>query len=155
MLLKYDPKGTCIVPSHNLLAILQQLKYPLGMAGSPAPSLTRADMLRHLGKLDVPDHNGYIHFAETLTAVCHAVAGVPVPMCDATKKIQNAATKAPQLKSLEEAKHDALTSYLVSLLQSRYRGYAMRNGRGPVRRWAEFFQVLAGMCATTAVRDPC
>merc|ERR1719271_2399526 len=50
--LKYDPKGTFTVPSHNLLAILQE-------------------MLKHLGKLDIPDHGGYIHFIETLTAVSH------------------------------------------------------------------------------------
>merc|ERR1719311_1165526 len=53
--LKYDPKGTFIVPSHNLLAILQQLKKPLGIAGAK-PAMTRAEMLKHLGKLDIPDH---------------------------------------------------------------------------------------------------
>merc|ERR1719484_463017 len=69
--LKYDPKGTFIVPSHNLLAILQQLKEPLGIQGAN-PALTRADMLKHLGQLDIPDHSGYIPFVETLTAVSNA-----------------------------------------------------------------------------------
>merc|ERR1719201_1591110 len=40
--LKYDPKGTFIVPSYNLLAILQQLKQPLGIAGCQ-PAMTRAE----------------------------------------------------------------------------------------------------------------
>jgi len=123
--LKYDPKGTFIVPSHNLLAILQQLKRPLGIAGSE-PALTRAEMLKHLGKLDIPDHGGYIHFMETLTAVSHAHAGVPVPVCDTTKKMQRDAQKVPKLKVLDKPAHNALTNYLVSLLQSRWRGYAMR-----------------------------
>merc|ERR1719230_268457 len=62
--LKYDPKGTFIVPSHNLLAILQQLRTPLGMSDK-TPALTRAEMLNFLGTLDIPDHGGYIHFMET------------------------------------------------------------------------------------------
>ena len=123
--LKYDPKGTFIVPSHNLLAILQQLKQPLGIAGS-TPALTRAEMLKHLGRLDIPDHGGYIHFMETLTAVSHNHAGVPVPVCDTTKKMQKAAQRVPHLSRLEKPAHNALTNYLVSLLQSRWRGYAMR-----------------------------
>jgi len=123
--LKYDPKGTFIVPSHNLLAILQQLKQPLGIAGAQ-PALTRAEMLKHLGKLDIPDHGGYIHFMETLTAVSHHAAGVPVPVCDTTKKMQKAAQQVPKLRVLDKPAHNALTNYLVSLLQSRWRGYAMR-----------------------------
>jgi len=32
----------------------------------------------------------------------------------------------PKLTALEKPAHNALTNYLVSLLQSRWRGYAMR-----------------------------
>mmetsp|Transcript_31861 Transcript_31861/g.83285 ORF Transcript_31861/g.83285 Transcript_31861/m.83285 type:complete len:1767 (+) Transcript_31861:80-5380(+) len=123
--LKYDPKGTFVVPSHNLLAILQQLRAPLGIQGVQ-PALTRADMLKHLGKLDIPDHNGYIHFMETLTAVSNLHAGVPVPVCETTNKMAKLAQRAPGMQKLDQAAHSALTNYLVSLLQSRWRGYAMR-----------------------------
>ena len=132
--LKYDPKGSFIVPSHNLLAILQQLKAPLGIQGVNPP-MTRADMLKHLGNLDIPDHGGYIHFVETLTAVSNHHAGVPVPVCDASNKMAKATLQAPALKKLDKPAHNALTNYLVSLLQSRWRGYAMRkmytDGEGP------------------------
>jgi hypothetical protein len=123
--LKYDPKGTFVVPSHNLLAILQQLREPLGILGMN-PAKSRADMLKHLGELDIPDHNGYIHFMEVLTATSRRTAGVPVPVCDTTKKMAKQALKAPGLNKLESPAHSALTNYLVSLLQSRWRGYAMR-----------------------------
>jgi len=123
--LKYDPKGTFTVPSHNLLAILQQLHRPLGIVGSE-PAMTRSDMLKHLGDLDIPDHGGYIHFIETLTAVADAHAGVAVPLCDTTRKMQKQMLKMPMVSKLEEPAHNALTNYLVSLLQSRWRGYAMR-----------------------------
>ena len=123
--LRYDPKGTFVVPSHNLLAILQQLKQPLGIADC-TPALSRAQMLQYLGELDIPDHGGSVHFLEALTALTHKVCGVPVPLCDATKGLQKAAQKVPKLASLEKPAHNALTNYLVSLLQSRWRGYAMR-----------------------------
>jgi len=123
--LKYDPKGTFIVPSYNLLAILQQLKEPLGIQGK-TPPMSRRDMLKHLGKLDIPDHGGYIHFMETLTAVSNLEAGVPVPVCETTNKMAKMALAVPHLKKLDKPAHNALTNYLVSLLQSRWRGYAMR-----------------------------
>lgn len=123
--LRYDPKGTFVVPSHNLLAILQQLRVPLGMAGM-TPSLTRAEMLHFLGELDIPDHGGCIHFMETLTALTHKICGVPVPVCDTTLSIKKAVSKVHGIKNLEKPVHNALTNYLVSLLQSRWRGYAMR-----------------------------
>jgi len=117
--LKYDPKGTFVVPSHNLLAILQQLKEPLGIAGAQ-PAMTRAEMLKHLGKLDIPDHGGFIHFSETLTAIAFHEAGVPIPLCDTTKKVQKVATKMSKLgkHNLDAPAHNALTNYLVSLLRT-------------------------------------
>jgi hypothetical protein len=134
--LKYDPKGTFIVPSHNLLAMLQQLREPLGIQGkthgpthgSPGGHLTRADMLKHLGELDIPDHGGYIHFLETLTALSNKHAGCALPLVPTTEKLLKA-NKQAVLKGgskLDPPKHSALTNYLVSLLQSRWRGYAMR-----------------------------
>ena len=121
--LRYDPKGTYVVPSHNLLAILQQVPAPLGMMGK---TYSRAEMLLFLGDLDIPDHNGCIHFVETLTALTHKICGVPVPICETTLKIQRQASKVQGRKNLDKAVHNALTNYLVSLLQSRWRGYTMR-----------------------------
>ena len=112
-----------MVPSHNLLAILQQVPAPLGMMGK---TYSRAEMLLFLGDLDIPDHNGCIHFVETLTALTHKICGVPVPICETTLKIQRQASKVQGRKNLDKAVHNALTNYLVSLLQSRWRGYTMR-----------------------------
>merc|ERR1711998_20347 len=123
--LRYDPKGTFVVPSHNLLAILQQLRLPLGIADH-SPPLSRAQMLQHLGELDIPDHGGSIHFMEALTALSHSVCGTPVPLCDATKDLQKAAQKVPKLNQLVKPTHNVWCYYLVALLQARWRGYTMR-----------------------------
>ena len=129
MWLKYDPKGTFVMPTYNLLALLQQLSYPLGYRDRPIDedeTFTRAKMLEHLGNLNVPDHSGNIHFMETLIALSNNYAGVPLPVCDTTNKMARRAAAASSLKKLPAAEHNALSSYLISLLQSRLRSY---NGR--------------------------
>jgi len=64
--LRYDEKGSFVVSSQNLLAILQQLPQPLGVGDR---TRSRADLLALLAELNIPDHGGYIHFNETLTAL--------------------------------------------------------------------------------------
>jgi len=124
--LRYDPQGTFVVASHNLLAILQQLNPPLGLADTRK---TRAEMLKFLGDLNIPDHNGNIQFMETLTALTHKECGVELPVNPTTKSLQQKVHKM-QTHGVKGEKdkplHSALTNYLVSLLQSRWRGYTMR-----------------------------
>merc|ERR1719446_1671875 len=90
----YDPKGTFVVRSHNMLAILQQLPPPLGIHGKQ-PGLSRPDMLKLLADLDIPDHKGFMHFTEVLTALSAFQMGAPVPYCDATKRMMRTASTVP------------------------------------------------------------
>lgn len=84
--LRFDAKGSFVVKSYHLLSILMQLSAPFGLAGrKPAPS--RAQLLRLVRRIDVPDRNGEIHFMETMVAIAHAQVGVPLPLCDETRKI--------------------------------------------------------------------
>ena len=123
--LKYDPHGTKMVPSHNLLAMLQQLRQPLGIANKQ-PALTRVEMLKHLAQVDIPDHDGYVRFVEVLTALSYEEYGrVQLEDCETTRKLQKMATKKMKF-STDHPVHDVHTTYLVSLLQSRWRGFAMR-----------------------------
>ena len=55
----------------------RRLAQPLGFP----PGLTHPEMLRHIGRLNLPDHEGFIHFSQTLTAAANLAAGVPVPLC--------------------------------------------------------------------------
>jgi len=123
--LRYDPKGTFAIPSYQLLPLVSQLSAPLGLGGKK-PAASRAQLLRFMRRIDVPDHNGQIHFMETITAMANSVCGVPLPVCDETRKIAKEADKAtgPSSAALAEAEHNAMTSYLVSMLQHRYRNYA-------------------------------
>ena len=123
--LRYDPKGTLVVPSHNLLAMVQELPPPLGVHGQNPP-FTRKGMLDFLGSLQIPDHRGNVHFTEVLTALSNRVVGVPLPYCDATKRVVRKAGNTPGLRKLEATEHTALTGYLVSLLQARAHAHSTR-----------------------------
>ena len=88
---KYDPSGTSLIASRDVLPLLQQVKQPLGIAGAQ-PALTDEDALKQLGKLDIPDHGGYALFHEVLLAVALLPIGcgpfgVEVPICDSTMQL--------------------------------------------------------------------
>ena len=103
--LKYDPHGTKMVPSHNLLAMLQQLRQPLGIANKQ-PALTRVEMLKHLAQVDIPDHDGYVRFVEVLTALSYEEYGrVQLEDCETTRKLQKMATKKMKF-STDHPVHD-------------------------------------------------
>ena len=127
---KYDPLGTFVIESHNLLPLLQSVKPPLGCKGVNPP-MTRSGLLRLQGELNIPDHGGYIHFTECLTAISYYVSGVPVlPECAGTKRLQKYIEAVPRIKSLERPAHNSLTNYLVSMLGARYRAYVAAEARG-------------------------
>ena len=74
-------------------------------------------MLKLVQKMNLPDHNGQIHFNETLTCLCAFVADekglmVPVPECEVVLKVQREQAKVPNLTGLEHASHNTYTNYV-------------------------------------------
>jgi hypothetical protein len=126
--LKYDREGTFVIPAHNLLPLLQSVGPPLGYRGlEPAP--TRVQVLKLLGELNIPDHGGYVHFTECLTAISYHVLGhVQLPECDTTTRLKRTVGLTPNIRKLETPTHNSLTNYLVSLLGTRVRAYLETHG---------------------------
>lgn len=79
-----------MVKSHQLLPIIAQISAPLGLGGKK-PAASRAQLLKLMRRIDVPDHNGEIHFMETITAIANSLVGVPLPLCNEIRKIVRAA----------------------------------------------------------------
>jgi hypothetical protein len=120
---KYDPDGKMRTPSHNVLAILSQTPTPLGVAGQEPP-VTRVQMLRILQELNLPDHQGYIHFNETLTHLAARRAATPVPDVAVVRELAKMSDRVHQ--RLEYASHNAYTNYVIALLQARFREHDSR-----------------------------
>ena len=126
--LKYDPQGTFSTDSFNIMAIMSQLPRPLGVKDANPP-LTRPELLLKLKKLNLPDHNGKIHFNETLTHLAAFVGEVvvAVPDCEVVHKVQKMQAAVPEIKKLGVADHNTYTNYVLGLLQARFRAYESRN----------------------------
>jgi hypothetical protein len=126
--LKYDPQGTFSTDSFNIMAIMSQLPRPLGVKDANPP-LTRPELLMKLKKLNLPDHNGKIHFNETLTHLAAFVGEVvvAVPDCEVVHKVQKMQAAVPEIKKLGVADHNTYTNYVLGLLQARFRAYESRN----------------------------
>ena len=120
--LAFDPRGTFVIESHQLLPLLQSVHPPLGFKGHNPP-LRREQVLRATGALNIPDHSGWVHFTEVLTAASYMVAGQTVPECDVTKQMRSAISRTPRLKMLDLPTHNSLTNYSVSLIGARFRAY--------------------------------
>lgn len=67
---------------------------PLGFGGKK-PAVSRAQLLRLMRRIDLPDNDGRIHFMQTVTAITHAQIGVPLPLCDLTRKMVRATSAHP------------------------------------------------------------
>jgi hypothetical protein len=146
--LKYDPEGTYRTAAHNVIAIISQLQPPLGVYGqTPAPS--RADLLRRVQELNLPDHSGQIHFNETLTHLSKIVqeretGEIRLPDVDAVRKIARLSQNIPGLSKLEGASHNTYTNYVLALLQSRFRAYLDR----ALKRDADEYNVASRSTST-------
>ena len=146
--LKYDPEGTYRTAAHNVIAIISQLQPPLGVYGqTPAPS--RADLLRRVQELNLPDHSGQIHFNETLTHLSKLVqeretGEIRLPDVDAVRKIARLSQNIPGLSKLEGASHNTYTNYVLALLQSRFRAYLDR----ALKRDADEYNVASRSMST-------
>merc|ERR1711871_1636418 len=95
----------------------------------PAP--TRSALLREVQRLNLPDHNGQIHFNETLTHLSKMAqererGEIRLPDVDAVRRIAKLSEHIPGLNKLDGAAHNTYTYYVLALLQARFREYRER-----------------------------
>jgi hypothetical protein len=124
-----------LLPSGMLAQLLLGVPQPLGIADA-RPRLTRSQLVALISQLGVPDRRGYVHFHEVLVALAYRVAGVPVPVCRATKRIEKAARALPRLPA-RNRQYGTDAVFVAQWVQSVFRGYLVRKHRGEAAgRWA-------------------
>mmetsp|Transcript_19340 Transcript_19340/g.63041 ORF Transcript_19340/g.63041 Transcript_19340/m.63041 type:complete len:1899 (-) Transcript_19340:223-5919(-) len=135
--LRWDPEGTFTIPSHSLFAVLQSLSKPLGKMNlghnGYVEGTSRAELLNWMAELDIPDHDGVVHFMEVLTALSYHVSGTPLPLNETTKRISRSVEELVKKKRLVRSGsaanglfHDVATNYIAERLQQRWRGHMGR-----------------------------
>lgn len=134
MWLRWDPQGSFTIPSHSLFALLQSLSKPLGKmthGNGYVEGPSRAELLRWMSELDIPDHNGVVHFTDVLTALSYHVSGTPLPLNETTRKVSRSLEELARKRrphgntsiGREAGKHDVATNYIAERLQRRWRGH--------------------------------
>ena len=112
-----------VLPSHMLAQLLHAIPQPLGISDL-RPPLRKTELATLLTQLGVPDRSGYIHFHEVLVSLAYRVAGVAVPVCPATSRVERQARGLPALPAREPYGTDAV--FVAQWLQSVWRGHVVR-----------------------------
>ena len=149
----FDPEGSFVIKSYNLVPLLLAVKQPLGVKGVQMQR-SRHQLLRLQSALNIPDHAGFIHFTEVLNALSyHASGHVLLPACDVTKRLARSVNQTKRITHIEPAMHNTLTNKVLEFLIARFRQYIESHGGrvalGARVRWA-LDQRSAG-CAVDAV----
>ena len=77
--LKYDPIGSYTIPVEKLPVFLQKLPAPLGLFDVANPP-TRSEVFARMGELQIPNHEGEVHFHKILLAIVNRLCGVNLPV---------------------------------------------------------------------------
>jgi hypothetical protein len=74
---RLDPYATYYISASKLQLIIQALDPPLGIFGMSRHG--RSSIQQIIMSVDIPNHDGSIHFLETLHALAGRIAGTELP----------------------------------------------------------------------------
>jgi len=126
---KYDPGATRFIPVANMVNVLLELDFPLGLRNTPGVrhSLTLRKRARALLiEMEIPEHDGRVHFHEALTALArHACGQIDLPD---TVPILNDLEKQQSriMRRLTESQHSTASHMAAEMVQDTYRGHRAR-----------------------------
>eukprot|EP00818_Percolomonas_sp_WS_P004657 CAMPEP_0117436504 /NCGR_PEP_ID=MMETSP0759-20121206/1040_1 /TAXON_ID=63605 /ORGANISM="Percolomonas cosmopolitus, Strain WS" /LENGTH=1762 /DNA_ID=CAMNT_0005228103 /DNA_START=105 /DNA_END=5393 /DNA_ORIENTATION=- len=120
---EFDPKATYLIRTEFLKNLLQRVGPPLGLP----VDCTRADLIRKLVSLDIPEHQGKIHFIETLIPLARRVYNVELPPHERRKLEKNLARRFKSLKTMSSTLGYTTGEYFAATyIQAAYRGRQVR-----------------------------
>lgn len=118
-----DPKATYMIKTSLLKNLLQRVGPPLGL---PA-DCSRAELIRKLVSLDIPEHQGNIHFIETLIPLARRVYNVELPEKERKKIERNLFRRYKSLKKMKSTQGYTTGEYFAaSYIQAAYKGRQVR-----------------------------
>lgn len=126
---EFDPKATYVIKTKYLKNLLQRLGLPLGLN----KDCTRAELIRKLVSLDIPEHQGEIHFIETLIPLARRVYSVNLPEKESKKLDRALMKKFSSLKRMKSTLGYTTGEYFAAtFIQAAYRGRQIRKNGSAV-----------------------
>jgi hypothetical protein len=126
-----DPYATYYISASKLQFIVQALEPPLGILGMEKKR-GKSDTQQIIMSVDIPNHDGNIHFLETLHALAGRIAGTELPEDEEVKIRGKIADRLPTFNENGKVpKYTAAHYHAALYVQAAVRGflarYEMRN----------------------------
>jgi len=120
-----DPNSTHYISAGKLTDVIAELDPPLGTRDLPHHMST--DIQNIIMSVDIPNHNGLVHFYETLHALAGRVAGMPLPEDEEVNIRNKIRDKLPTFSSeAQYPKYSAAHFHAALYVQAAVRGYLAR-----------------------------
>ena len=121
---KFDPYATYYIPASKLQYLIRDLEEPMGVKGLAGKG--KAEIQHIIMSVDIPEHDGKIHFLETLHALAGRIAGTVLPQDEEEKIRGRIADRLPSFKSNVLPKYTAAHFHAALYVQAAVRGFLAR-----------------------------
>ena len=87
---------------------------------------SKAEVLKIVRDMDIPDHDGFVHYFELLEKLAYRVCGAKLPRKALFNEIKMQHTKFPSIRTMPHAKVDVYQAHAASRIQAAWRGLKER-----------------------------
>jgi len=119
-----DPHATYYISASKLQLIVSELEPPLGIGAGSKRGKTEIQQI--IMSVDIPNHDGTIHFLETLHALAGRIAGTELPEDEEVKIRGKIADRLPITESGSVPKYTAAHYHAALYVQAAVRGFLAR-----------------------------
>ena len=124
--MRLDPRATYYIPAESLPRVIGAMDHPVGTRGlSKREAKTKC--MQIIMTVDIPNHDGKIHFLETLHALTGRIAGTELPESEEVKVRDSMVDRLPTFASDKDVpKYTAAHFHAALYVQAAVRGYMQR-----------------------------
>ena len=124
--MRLDPRATYYIPAESLPRVIGAMDHPVGTRGlSKREAKTKC--MQIIMTVDIPNHDGKIHFLETLHALTGRIAGTELPESEEVKVRDSMVDRLPTFASDKDVpKFTAAHFHAALYVQAAVRGYMQR-----------------------------
>ena len=124
--MRLDPRATYYIPAEKLPRVIGAMDHPVGTRGlSKREAKTKC--MHVIMTVDIPNHDGKIHFLETLHALTGRIAGTELPESEEVKVRDSMVDRLPTFDNAKDVpKFTAAHFHAALYVQAAVRGYMQR-----------------------------
>ena len=124
--MRLDPRATYYIPAEKLPRVIGAMDHPVGTRGLSKHE-AKTKCMHVIMTVDIPNHDGKIHFLETLHALTGRIAGTELPESEEVKVRDSMVDRLPTFDNAKDfPKFTAAHFHAALYVQAAVRGYMQR-----------------------------